>query len=110
MADVYAPGFGLAGSFDILDTLSSPWAIAWRVFRAPPEWATKLIWAWLRWFWRLSTPMKIAATGAEIVALWFAVPHFPLEDAWHSAIFEFGSLGLCFFLLAGVLFSRPGRR
>jgi hypothetical protein len=92
-----------------MHALPASWGVAARALRAVPDWIRKLIKAWLVWFWRLGTVAKIVATGVEIVCLWLALPHIPLAQNWRPAAFQFGSIGLAFLCIAGILFSNPGR-
>ncbi|MGD0715872.1 MAG: hypothetical protein ABSB24_17055 [Gaiellaceae bacterium] len=85
------------------------WGAAGRALGRVPGWAKTLVKVWLVWFWRLSVPAKIAATAAEIVVLYLALPHIPLVSQRRTAILEFGSVGLCFLAIAGILFGGPKR-
>jgi hypothetical protein len=85
-------------------------ALASRALRKVPEWAGKIAKAWLGWFWHLSALAKIVATAAEIVALYLICSQLPLAAASRMGIVQVGSIGLCFFLIAGVLFGRPRRQ
>jgi hypothetical protein len=80
-----------------------------RALRALPDWAKRIAKIWLNWFWHLGTTAMIVATAVEIVLLWFALPHVPLVRTWRTVILEFGSVGLCFLLVAGILFGGPRR-
>jgi len=71
--------------------------------------ASKIVATWFKWFWHLSRPAKLAATAAEIVLLWLAASHLPVTAVSQKAVIQGGSVALCFFLIAGILFGRTSR-
>lgn len=76
---------------------------AWTICHHAAELSIKLVFAWLRWFWRLTIAAKIAATAVEIVLLYLAARHLPLTLQVRGEIIAGGTLALAFLLLFGVL-------
>ena len=85
------------------------WSVAQRALKSLPRGAAKVFTAWLKWFWRLSRTAKIVATAVEIVALWFAAQHLPIDAASQRTVLDTASIGLLFLLIAGVLFGASSR-
>jgi hypothetical protein len=88
---------------------STPFLLS-RVLRKIPSSISKVVAAWLKWFWRLATSAKVVVTAGEIICLWLILPHIPIGSSAREALLEVGSIGLMFFLIGAVLFSRPARR
>lgn len=84
-------------------------AVALRLAKRSPDWAKALLKLWIGWFWRLPIAGKLAATAAEIVALYLALQRAPLPAATQVEVTQVVAVGLMFLLVAGILFGSARR-
>ena len=70
---------------------------------------SRMLIAWLKWFWRLSRTAKILMTAVEIVGLWLYGRASADECFLPETILDACSLALCFLLIGGLLFGGSSR-